>query len=123
MLDPSRTVLDNVYESALFAGISREVAHERARGLLTEFGLAHRAEHRPGEISGGQAQRVALCRALVTEPDVVFGDEPTGNLDSDSAKIIWDALVAHAARGATVVVATHDKSLAKAADRNVVVSK
>jgi ABC-type lipoprotein export system ATPase subunit len=121
VLDPSRTVLDNVCESALFAGLPRDAARRRAVELLTEFGVAHRADHRPGEISGGQAQRVALCRALVTEPEIVFGDEPTGNLDAASAAVVWDALRAHAARGATVAVATHDPALARAADRHVVV--
>jgi len=121
MLDPSRTVLDNVRESALFAGLDKKVATSRARALLADFGLAHRTDHRPGEISGGQAQRVALCRALVTEPEVVFADEPTGNLDGDSAGIVWDALMAHAKRGATVVVATHNPDLATAADRHIVI--
>lgn len=121
MLDPSRTVLDNVLESALFAGLDEATATTRARRLLTEFGLEHRAEHRPGEISGGQAQRVALCRALVTDPDVVFGDEPTGNLDGESAAIVWEALKAHARRGATVVVATHHTDLIADADHHVVI--
>ncbi|QAY71403.1 ABC transporter ATP-binding protein [Xylanimonas protaetiae] len=122
MLDPSRTVLDNVCESALFAGIDAVVARSRALELLERFGIAHRAAHRPGEVSGGQAQRVALCRALVTEPEIVFGDEPTGNLDADSARIVWDALADHAARGATVVIATHDQTLAALAHRIVVVA-
>ncbi|MDR2723024.1 MAG: ATP-binding cassette domain-containing protein [Cellulomonadaceae bacterium] len=121
MLDPSRTVVDNVLESALFAGIDPQTARQRADELLAEFGISHRGDHRPGEISGGQAQRVALCRALVTNPDVVFGDEPTGNLDADSARIVWDALIRHAACGATVVVATHDESLAQAADHTIVI--
>jgi len=121
MLDPSRSVLDNVLESALFSGINPATAEKRALSLLDEFGIAHRTDHRPGEISGGQAQRVALCRALVTNPDVVFGDEPTGNLDTNSAVIVWDALVSHAAQGATVVVATHDQSLAQAADQTIVI--
>lgn len=121
ILDPSRTVLDNVCESALIAGIPTRTARARARVLLERFGVGHRAGHRPGEISGGQAQRVALCRALVTDPGVVFGDEPTGNLDDASAQVVWDALRAHAARGATVILATHDQTLARAADRHVVV--
>ena len=121
MLDPSRTVLDNVLESALFAGIDRDLAIAQARELLSELGLAHRIGHRPGEISGGQAQRVALCRALVTNPDVIFADEPTGNLDTESAKIVWDSLVAHAASGATVIIATHSHELAAAAGRNITI--
>jgi len=119
MLDPARTVIDNVCESALFAGIRRKDARTRARALLDELGVGHRADHRPGEVSGGQAQRVALCRALVTDPDVLFGDEPTGNLDDDSAAVVWDVLQDRARAGATVVVATHDERLAERADHRV----
>lgn len=119
MLDPSRSVLDNVCESAIFAGVPRAEAAAHARVLLDRFGVAHRADYRPGEISGGQAQRVALCRALLTTPDVLLGDEPTGNLDDASAQVVWDALREHAATGATVVVATHDERLAALGDRRV----
>jgi len=121
MLDPSRTVADNVLEGALFCGLDPAVATRRAHGLLDMFGVAHRADHRPGEISGGQAQRVALCRALVTDPDVVFADEPTGNLDSESAAVVWDALRGQADRGGTVIVATHQEDLAAMADQHIVV--
>ena|GEM_PF-152405 len=121
MLDPSRTVGDNVTEGALFSGLDPAVTASRARSLLDRFGVAHRADHRPGEISGGQAQRVALCRALVTDPDVVFADEPTGNLDHDSAAVVWEALRGQANRGATVVVATHQEELANLADQHIVV--
>lgn len=116
MLDPSRTILDNVREAALFAGMPRSLAQARTHELLAQFGIEHRATHRPGQISGGQAQRVALCRALVTSPSVVFGDEPTGNLDQASARIVWDALASYARQGATIIVATHDERLASAAD-------
>ncbi len=119
LLDPSRTVLANVCDSALFAGMPRTIATERARDLMGRFGVEHRGDHRPGEISGGQAQRVAICRALLTDPRVVFADEPTGNLDDSSAEIVWQALTDHAATGATVVVATHDKTLAVRADHEV----
>jgi ABC-type lipoprotein export system ATPase subunit len=121
MLDPSRTVGDNVAEGALFSGLSPGVTRHRVRSLLSTFGIARRAEHRPGEISGGQAQRVALCRALVADPDVVFADEPTGNLDHESATVVWDALRGHADRGATVIVATHQAELARRADQHIVV--
>lgn len=116
LLDPSRTVLANVCDSGLFAGLRHEDSAVRARSLLQRFGVEHRADHRPGEISGGQAQRVALCRALLTEPRVVFADEPTGNLDDESAEVVWRALADQAAAGATVIVATHDKALTARAD-------
>lgn len=122
VLDPARTILDNVCSSALFAGMDRADARAGALDLIARFGIDHRATHRPGEISGGQAQRVALCRALLTSPRVVFGDEPTGNLDRSTARVVWDALRDHARTGATVVVATHDEDLAAEADRVVVLS-
>lgn len=119
LLDPSRTVLANVCDSGLFAGMSHADAASRARAMLTRFGVQHRADHRPGEISGGQAQRVAICRALLTDPRVVFADEPTGNLDDASAEVVWEALVDHAKHGGTVILATHDKSLASRSDHEI----
>jgi lipoprotein-releasing system ATP-binding protein len=120
LLDPARSVLANVCDAGLFAGMERRTQVRRAQGLLERFGVDHRSAHRPGEISGGQAQRVALCRALLTSPTVVLGDEPTGNLDAASARVVWQALRDHAAEGATVVVATHDESLAATADERLV---
>lgn len=122
LLNPSRTVLDNVCEPGIFAGIARAELHARARHLLEEFGVGHRADHKPGEVSGGQAQRVGLCRALVTQPSIIFGDEPTGNLDRETALVVWGALRSAANAGATVIVATHDEDLANQADRRVVLS-
>ncbi len=119
LLDPARSVLANVCDSGLFAGMRREEAADRARDLMARFGVDHREDHKPGEISGGQAQRVAICRALLTDPRVVFADEPTGNLDDESASIVWQALTDHAATGATVIVATHDRSLVALADHEV----
>ena len=108
VLDLSRTALDNVLEAGWLAGMRREDSERRATELLERFGVGERASYRPGEVSGGQAQRVALCRALVKDPDIVFADEPTGNLDSESAKVVWSALADAADSGATVIVATHD---------------
>lgn len=119
LLDPSRSVLANVCDSGLFAGMTHQAAAGRARSLLARFGVDHRADHRPGEISGGQAQRVAICRALLTHPRVVFADEPTGNLDEESAEVVWQALVDHAREGGTVVVSTHDRALADRSDHEI----
>lgn len=107
VLDPSRSVLDNVIEPAVYAGADRRGASARAQALMEDFGVGMRPTARPGQISGGQAQRIALCRALVNEPDVVFADEPTGNLDEKTASVVWDALHATAESGAVVIVATH----------------
>lgn len=107
-LDPSRTVLDSVLEPALYAGALPTARLAAARDLLERFGLSERADHRPGQVSGGQAQRVAVCRALINDPDVVLADEPTGNLDRDNATLVLDALAEASASGRTVVIATHD---------------
>ena len=119
VLDPSRSVLDNVIEGAWYAGMDATTARRRARHLLAETGVEHRFEGRPGEISGGQAQRVALCRALVKDPMVILADEPTGNLDADSAAVVWEILRARAKTGVCVIVATHDRELVAAADERV----
>jgi putative ABC transport system ATP-binding protein/lipoprotein-releasing system ATP-binding protein len=119
-LDPTRTVLDSVLEPALYAGWSLTAARVRARELLDQLGVGDRADHRPGEVSGGQAQRVAVARALVTDPAVVLADEPTGNLDRDNATGVLAALSAAAGTAGgtprTVVVATHDPFVLEHAD-------
>ncbi|MCI0544124.1 MAG: ATP-binding cassette domain-containing protein [Actinobacteria bacterium] len=120
VLDPSRSVIDNVSEAGLYSGMTRREARRVGLGLLEGFEVALRADHRPGEVSGGQAQRVALCRALVNRPEVILADEPTGNLDRQSADVVLVALAdaAHS-DGATVVVASHDPEVAARADRVV----
>lgn len=113
-LDATRTVMENVMEGAIYAGIDRRQRQRRAAALLDQFEVRLRADSRPGEVSGGQAQRVALCRALIKEPRIILADEPTGNLDEEAAGVVWSALGSAASNGATVIVATHDgKVLAK----------
>ncbi len=116
-LDSTRTVLDNIIEGSLYTGLARKTAVGRARDLMGRFEVGLRATHRPGEVSGGQAQRVALCRALLNRPQVVLADEPTGNLDTDTARIVIEALVnlSHQ-EGATVIIASHDPNVAAACD-------
>lgn len=116
ILDLSKTAFDNVMEAAWFAGVRPAEAKRRARSLLEQFGLERRSHHVPGEVSGGQAQRIALCRALVKRPSVVFADEPTGNLDADTAQIVWDSLTQAASDGVTVIIATHDPVKVSQAD-------
>jgi ABC-type lipoprotein export system ATPase subunit len=117
LLDPALTVLQNVCEVAAFAGVRRAEARRRGRRLLEQFDLGERADRRPGQISGGQAQRVALCRALLAKPAVILADEPTGNLDRASAGAVWQTLQqAASSDGCTVLVATHDPELARSAD-------
>lgn len=113
LLDPSRTALANVLEASWVGRQPLPDASRRATELLTHLGLEDRMTHRPREISGGQAQRIALARALVRRPSVIFADEPTGNLDHASADMVWEVLHQCAADGATVLVATHDRSRAE----------
>lgn len=118
-LDATRTIADNIAEGALYAGIPYPQATARATALAAELGVSHRLDHKPGEISGGQAQRVALCRALIKEPQIILADEPTGNLDSDTADDVWALFTARAATGTTVIVATHDRHRAATADHHL----
>ncbi|PZR64991.1 MAG: ABC transporter [Chloroflexi bacterium] len=119
VLDPTRTIIDNVLEGGLYAGINPSTARSRALDLLRWFGVEERPNRRPGEISGGQAQRVALCRALLKQPSILLADEPTGNLDRASADIVWQALAVARDEGAAVVVATHDLSRSVEAQHTV----
>ena len=110
-LDPTRPILSSVMEPALYAGWSLPRARSRAMELLIDFGIGERVEHRPGEISGGQAQRVATCRALMVDPAVILADEPTGNLDRDNATLVLDSLrrtLAGDRADRTIIIATHD---------------
>jgi ABC-type lipoprotein export system ATPase subunit len=118
-LDPTRTVLDNVIETALYRGESRAAARARALELMAQFGVELRASAKPGQVSGGQAQRIALCRALLNNPRILLADEPTGNLDPASADVVVDAFHEQAATGATVIVVTHDPALVARCTRTV----
>ncbi len=116
-LDATRTVLDNVIEPSIYNGLPRNEALRNAALLMERFEVDLRADHRPGEVSGGQAQRIALCRALLCHPEVVLADEPTGNLDEETSGIVIDALRAqgHEENG-TVIIATHDPAIIDACD-------
>ncbi len=118
-LHPGETIEDNVAEGAFYAGAGHSEAVARARSLLATYSLLDVARRRPTEISGGQAQRVALCRALIRRPSLVLADEPTGNLDSESAAAVLAGLRAVAASGGAVVVVTHSDAVADASDRTI----
>jgi len=113
LLDPTRTVLDNITEGALFAGLSPRRLRSTASDLLRQVDLDIDllSNRLPATISGGQAQRVALCRALIKKPVVVLADEPTGNLDAESSRIVMDVLCRAADSGAAVIIATHDEAI------------
>lgn len=118
-LDPSLTVEENVAEGAIYAGLRYASAVSRARDLLDQYGLGELALRRPTRISGGQAQRAALCRALVRRPSVILADEPTGNLDRTNGELVIAGLRAAARDGAGVIVATHNLELAEACDHSI----
>jgi putative ABC transport system ATP-binding protein len=121
-LVPELTVEENVALPLLLGGLRRTAALRSARQLLDRLGLGGLGGRRSGELSGGQAQRVALARGLVAEPEVLFADEPTGSLDSLTGEQVMDLLVGTAReRGTTVVLVTHEPRVAAYADREVVV--
>ncbi|WP_426513643.1 ABC transporter ATP-binding protein [Dactylosporangium sp. McL0621] len=122
-LVPELPVLQNVMLPLLLARKSQRAAREAATAVLDRLDLSGLHRRRPGELSGGQAQRVAVARALVGRPAVVFADEPTGSLDSLAGEMVMDLLVAAAReQDATVVLVTHDARVAACADRDVLVS-
>ncbi len=107
----------NVELPLIYAGLDRSARRRRALEALERVGLADRVEHRPGELSGGQQQRVAVARALVTDPALILADEPTGNLDSVSAREVLDLLDQLHRSGRTVVLITHDADVSESAQR------
>jgi putative ABC transport system ATP-binding protein len=116
---PQISAFENVELPLLFGGVPPRKRRERAEALLTRVGLGDRMEHKPTELSGGQMQRVAIARALAMQPDVVLADEPTGNLDSSAGGDIMQLFTELWEQGSTLVVITHDKSLARRANRIV----
>jgi putative ABC transport system ATP-binding protein len=112
------SVADNVELPGLLAGLSAREAKQRRTELLTTLGIAEHAEQSPTRLSGGQQQRVAIARALINRPKVLLADEPTGNLDSTSARDVMALLrTMHDERGQTIVLVTHDARVAARADR------
>jgi len=116
---PELTAVENVAVPGAIAGINRT---EEAMIALERVGLQDRADHLPSELSGGEQQRVAIARAIVNQPAVLFADEPTGNLDSNTSKEIMEILLKLAdEHGVTLIVVTHDQNLAKVGDRTLII--
>ena len=117
---PELSALDNVLLPRMISGAGYTRAAERARDLLRKVGLAERMNHRPTQLSGGEQQRVAVCRAIVNRPLILLADEPTGNLDLETAESVMSMLLELAAgEGMAILAATHDLGLAERLDRSV----
>ena len=117
---PEFTALENVCIPAFIGGKSKTTTEKKAKELLAFLGLSHRENHKPNELSGGEQQRVAVARALINEPSVIFADEPSGNLDSTSAKNLHELFFKlRDEYGQTFVLVTHNKELAQMADRTL----
>ena len=117
---PEFSALENVMLPQLANGQSRSLAKSRAAELLSKVGIAERADHRPAELSGGEQQRVAFCRALANAPKVLLADEPTGNLDQTTSEQVFETLVSVVRQtGLSAVIATHNPQLAAQMDRTV----
>jgi len=117
---PRTSALENVALPLVYRGMGRAARRQRAAEALDRVGLAHRARHRPNQLSGGEQQRVAIARALVTAPAVLLADEPTGNLDTATGRAVLDLLESlNALRGVALVLVTHDREVSARARRQV----
>jgi len=115
---PEFTALENVCIPAWISGGSKSAAEARARDLLQVLGVGHRMENKPAALSGGEQQRVAVCRALINSPDIIFADEPTGNLDSGNARELHGLFFELRKKfNQTFLIVTHNESLAEMSDR------
>jgi lipoprotein-releasing system ATP-binding protein len=118
---PEFTAAENVMLPALIGGMNKSDARQRAIELIEVIGLKHRADHRPSELSGGEQQRIAVCRALVNKPSVVFADEPSGNLDSANSEELHKLFFELREKfNQTFIIVTHNETLAGMADRRLV---
>lgn len=113
------TVMKNVELPLLYAGVNAKIRNTKIEAILERVGLERRKHHRPNELSGGEMQRVAIARALINDPQVVFADEPTGNLDSKTGREIMVLFNEIAAEGNTVILVTHDITIAQYAKRQL----
>ena len=118
---PKQTALDNVALPLLYSNVSKKERMERAKAALERVGLGDRLDFRPTQLSGGQKQRVAIARAIVTGPDLLLADEPTGALDSVSGRQIMELFSELNQEGMTVLMITHDAQIAGCADRMVMI--
>ncbi len=121
---PEFTALENIALPLMAGGLGRRPALARAAHWLAEVGLSHRVHHRSGELSGGEQQRISLARALVTEPRILLADEPTGDLDEETAEAIFSLIQRlHASNSISSVMVTHNRTFARRCDRMLLLHK
>ena len=118
---PRSTALENVALPLKYASVQREEQLSRAEEVLNKVGLSGRLSHKPTELSGGEQQRVAIARALVNSPSILFADEPTGNLDSKTGKEVLEIFKELNEKGQTIVVITHEHTIAKQSQRTITI--
>ena len=118
-LIPTLTAFENVELAMLIKGVPKKERERKVMELLEIMGIAHAADRKPSELSGGMQQRVAIARALANDPEILLCDEPTGNLDTKSGEIVMNLIKEQNERGVTVVLVTHDPDVAKYAERVV----
>lgn len=118
-LMPEFNTLENTIMPALIAGTGYKEASTKAEEILEEVGLSKRLTHKPGQLSGGEQQRVAVARALMLNPKVVLADEPTGNLDTQTGEDLFALLMKLNKQGTTFIIVTHNESLASQCERNI----
>ena len=117
---PEFSALENVCMPQWCLGVSRRKAEDKAHNLLDQVGLSNRVHHRPSELSGGEQQRVALCRALINDPKILLADEPTGNLDSETSEVVFDLLVRLVKeKNLSALIVSHNIGIVKRMDRVV----
>ncbi|UCG77487.1 MAG: ABC transporter ATP-binding protein [Nitrospirota bacterium] len=115
---PEFSALENVIMPGLISGANRTAIEKKASGILSDLGVVDRGHHRPGELSGGEQQRVAVARALILDPDIVLADEPTGNLDTATGEELFSNIKElNNKMGLTFIIVTHNEALAKKCDR------
>jgi lipoprotein-releasing system ATP-binding protein len=117
---PEFSALENVMLPQLIAGVKRALAYQKAEEILNRMGLSHRLSHRPKKLSGGEQQRVAIARALVNKPRILLADEPTGNLDDETAQKVFEEMMSLVRQTKlSALIATHNLELAKKMDKVV----
>jgi len=119
---PGLSARENVENGLIYSGVVASERRRRAKEILDRVGLAHRINHLPNEMSGGEQQRVAIARALVNEPAFVLADEPTGNVDSKTSISLMELMVGLNAEGTTLILITHDPAIAAQSSRQITLS-